>query len=160
MLAAAEEAAAEKKISRDVAWDCRKFNYNRGVPLEQIVRGDGFIMSGKIFPAGTLLPGNQNNDPNAAGSIGAWVGWGTSTGSLDEHLADPTAPGIFWTQYFLLSNGMLVGEGWFAPVGTNEAAIVGGTRAFFSASGRVSAMVIGTNVTGCANVRYTIALRK
>ena len=43
-----------------------------GISLDQIVRGDGFIINGKIFPAGTLPPGTQSNDPNDPGSIGTW----------------------------------------------------------------------------------------
>ena len=62
------QGATERILTLDVAVDCRTFSYNRGVPLEQIVRGDGYILSSKVFPAGTLPPGLQTNDPNAPGS--------------------------------------------------------------------------------------------
>ena len=136
-LAGAVQAATEETITVDVADDGRTFDYNRGIPLAQIVRGDGFIISGKIFAAGTLRPGTQSNDPNDPGSIGNWLARGTSTGSLAEHLANPTSPAIFWSQYLMLNNGMLVSEGWFAPSGANEAALIAGTRAFRGASGEL-----------------------
>ena len=82
-----------------MALDCRTFNYTRGLTLDQIVRGDGFIINGKIFRASTLDPGTQSNDPNDPGSIGTYVSRGTSTGTLAEHLANPESPGVFATQY-------------------------------------------------------------
>jgi len=159
-LAEVAQAATETTITLDVAWDCRTWNYTRGLPLTEIVRGDGFIMSGKIFPAGTLQSGTPSNDPNDPGSIGDWVGRGTSTATLAEHLAHPQEPGVFWTQYFMLKDGMLVSEGWAAPAGANEAALVGATRAFRGASGEVSTAIMGTNITGCPNARVTITFEK
>ena len=157
----AVQADTERTIPLDVATDCRTFNYSQGIPLAQVVRGDGFIMNGKIFRAGTLPAGTQNNDPNAPGSIGTWVGRGTSTGTLAEHLANPSSPAIFWTEFLLLNDGRaLVSEGWFAPAGFGRAAVIGGMGAFSGASGEFSAMSIGTNITGCSNVRFTITLKK
>ena len=143
-----------------MAVDCRTFNYSRGIPLAEIVRGDGFIINSKIFPSGTLSTGNQTNDPNNPGSVGTLVSRGTTTATLAEHLANPSSPAIFHTQHLLLNNGMIVSEGWFAPGGTNEGAVVGGTRAFRGASGELSAVNIGTNSTGCPNTRLTIILQK
>src|SRR5262245_54741471 len=87
------QGATEETMTLDVAVDCRVFGYNRGVPLEQIVRGDGYIISGKVFPAGTLRPGPQTNDPNAPGSIGVLVSRGTTNATLAEHIANPNVPG-------------------------------------------------------------------
>ena len=154
-------AGNEKTLRFDVASDCRTFNYARGFPLDQIVRGDGFIMNGKIFPADSLPSGVQSNDPTAAGSIGTLVARGNSTATLAEHLANPQAPGVFWTQYFMLNGGnMLVSEGWFAPSGANMSALVGGTGDFRGVGGEVFVTNIGTNATGCANARVTIVLEK
>jgi hypothetical protein len=137
---------------RDVALDCRAFNYSRGIPLAEIVRGDGFIINGKIFPAGTLRPGNDLNDP---GSIGDWVSRGTSTATLAEHVANPESIGIFSTNYYLLNDGRaLVSEGWFKPAGVGRAAITGGMGAFSGTSGEVSGVNISTNSTGCPNTRF------
>ena len=85
--------ATEKRITLDVALDCRTFSYNRGVPLEQIVRGDGYILSAKVFPAGTLPSGPQTNDPNAPGSIGTFVTRGTTGTDLRSTLRTRTCLG-------------------------------------------------------------------
>ncbi len=149
------------RLALELAEDCHKFNYMRGLTLDEIVRGDGFIAGGKIFPAGTLPVGDATNDPNAAGSIGDWTARGTSTGTLAEHLANPSAPAIFWTQYLLLNDGRgLIGEGWFAPSGANQTAITGGLGSFRNVNGEMFTEVIGTNVTGCGNYRLTFALKR
>jgi hypothetical protein len=154
------QGATEQTITLDLALDCRTVDYNRGVPLDQIVRGDGFIATFKVFPAGTLPSGSQRNDPNDSGSIGTFVIRGTTTGTLAEHLADPDAPGVFVTEYLLLNGRGLVGDGWFAPGGANQTAITGGWGAFRGASGEMSFTTIGTNTTGCPNQRTTITLVK
>jgi hypothetical protein len=154
----AVRADTEKSITLDVALDCRTFNYSRGIPLDQIVRGDGFILNGKIFPAGTLRPGNDPNDP---GSIGTYVSRGTSTATLAEHLANPESIGVFSTDYYLLNDGRaLMSEGWFKPSGVGRAAVTGGMGAFSGASGEVSGVDISTNSTGCPNTRFTFKLKK
>ncbi len=109
-----------------------------------------------------LLPaGTQSNDPNDPGSIGTCVSRGTSTGTLAEHLANPASPGVFATEYYLLNDGRaLVGEGWFAPSGASQVAVVGGMGAFSGAGGEVFAVNIGTNITGCPNIRLTFSLKK
>lgn len=154
--------ATEETITFDVALDCRTFKYNRGVPLEQIVPGDGYILTGKLFPAGTLRLGPQMNDPNAPGSIGTLVTRGTTNGTLAEHLANPNVPGVFETGYLLLNAGSsgLVSNGWFAPGGANRAAVTGGWGTLRGASGELSFSALGTNSTGCENSRVTIILVK
>ena len=153
---------AEETIAVDVALDCRTFKYNRGVPLEQIVPGDGYILTAKVFPAGTLRFGPQANDPDAPGSLGTFVTRGTTNATLAEHIANPNKPGVFETSYLLLNDGSsgLVSNGWFAPGGANRAAITGGWGAFRGASGEMSFVSIGTNSTGCENGRTTIVLVK
>jgi hypothetical protein len=150
----------KKTLTLDVAWDCRTFNYMRELPLDQVVRGDSFIMNGTIFPAGTLRSGNQTNDPNDPGGIGTWVARGTSTATLAQHIANPTLPAIYWTQYLSVSSGMILTEGWHAAGGANENAVVGGTRGFRGAGGEATIESLGTNSTGCDNTRYRIILTK
>lgn len=144
----------QKSLVVDVAWDCRTFNYMRAVPLDQTVRGDRAMFNGKIFPANTLRDGTHSNDPNAPGSIGTWVGRLATTATLAEHIAAPASPAIYWTQYLSLSKGMIVTEGWHAPAGANDNAVVGGTREYRGVSGDVVIETLGTNGTGCANTRY------
>ncbi|MGH9629485.1 MAG: hypothetical protein ACRD7E_14280 [Bryobacteraceae bacterium] len=155
------KADDDKRIlTLDVASDCRTFNYMRGLSLDQIVRADRFMMNGTIYRAGDLRSGSQSNDPNAPGAIGTWVARGASTGSLAQHVANPTQPAIYWTQYLSLSGGMIVTEGWHAPNGANDNAVVGGTRTFRGASGEVRIETLGTNVTGCANTRFRVIFTK
>ncbi len=155
------QPATETTITFDLAEDCRTFNYLLGLTLPQEVRGDSYILNGKLFPAGTLKPGAQTNDPNDPGSIGDYINRGTSTATLAEHLANPNKYAVFATSYFLLNDGRaLVGEGWFKPSGANQSAITGGMGGFRGASGEWSGVNIGTNSTGCSNTRVTIILEK
>jgi hypothetical protein len=156
----AVRAETETRINLDVALDCRTFNYMRGLALTEIVRGDSFILSGKIFPGGTLPLGTRTDDRNAPRSIGTFVSTGTSTDTLAGHLANPASPGVFGHQYMLLNDGMLVSAGWNAPVGTSETAVIGGTRAYRGASGEVLVESIGINATSCPDLRFTILLSK
>ena len=153
-------ADSDTSLTLDVAWDCRAFNYMRGLSLDQIVRADRFMMNGTVYRAGTLQSGSQSNDPNAPGSIGTWVARGASTASLAQHIANPTQPAIYWTQYLSLPNGMIITEGWHAPNGANDNAVVGGTREYRGANGDVTIETLGTNATGCANTRYRILFAK
>ncbi len=141
----AVQADTETTLKLDVACDCRTYAFNGG-PFSP--RGDVFIISGKVFPAGTLPVGPATNDPNDPGSIGNWTCRGTVTGAAD--------PFAFITQYHLLANGGLVSEG---PTGP-PLAVVGGMRAFSGASGEVSAEEIGPNITGCPNIRFNFKLKK
>lgn len=57
-------------LTVDIACDCR--TGSKG--FFSGTREDGlFIISGKIFPAGTLPSGNATNDPTQPGSIGDWT---------------------------------------------------------------------------------------
>jgi hypothetical protein len=39
-------------------------------------------------------------------------------------------------------------------------AVIGGMGSFSGASGDMSALAVGTNITGCPNIRFTIKLKK
>src|SRR4051812_20587651 len=47
-----------KAVELDVAVDCRTYKYNRGIPGDQALQGDSYLVKGRIFPAGTLRPGS------------------------------------------------------------------------------------------------------
>jgi hypothetical protein len=149
-----------RTIRLDVACDCRTFAYNRDALFPAVVRGDGFIVNGKIFPASSLPTGEAANDPNDSGSIGDWVCRGTESGAFAA--GSTTDPLAFVTQYHILSNGYLVSDG--PTVSANEtattAAVIGGVGFFRSAKGEVSSEIVGTNKTGCPNIRFTIKLDK
>ena len=147
-----------RTIVWDVAIDCRTWRFNAGVGFDEFGRGDGFIANGKIFPGGTLLPGTESNDPNDPGSIGSWVQRGTMAATLSEIVAG-TRPAFFATWFHLLDDGAgVVADGPHPESG--PMAIVGGMGRFRGAGGELVDEIIGSNITGCPNLRVTITLEK
>ena len=142
----AAAASGKNHITWDVAIDCRTWRFNSGLSFATFARGDGFIANGKIFPAGTLQSGVQNNDPNDPGSIGNWVERGTMAATLAEIMAG-TRPAFFATWYHLLDDGRgLVADG--PHPDTGPMAVTGGTGTFRGAGGELDAEILGTNITG------------
>ena len=147
-----------RRIRWDVAMDCRTWRNNGGIPNEAIGRGDGFIADGRMFPAGTLPPGVQSNDPNDPGSIGSWVERGTMAATVAEIVAG-ARPAFFATWYHTLNDGsMLVADGPHPESG--PMAVIGGTGRFSGASGELADEIIGWNSTGCPNMRVTVTFEK
>lgn len=146
-------------LNLDVACDCRTFSFNRGISFVEVLPGDTFIVRGGIFPAGTLPEGAATNDPNAPGSIGNWTCRGTQAVSFADAIAG-VQPAAFITQYHLLNDGRgLVSDG---PTGEPEGlfAVTGGLGSFSGAGGNLTATIIGTNATGCPNIRFAFNLTK
>ncbi len=154
----------------DVAVDMRAFAAvpSTGNPPGEPVgpnRGTTFIVSGKIFPEGTLPSGTASNDPNQEGSIGDWVCRGILTSDLASQLAGTDEIGFDTTQMFIFgsdrraiwSEGL---EGGLGEAGvTTHRIVLGGTGSFFGASGEVVQESLGTNATGAPNIRLTFRLR-
>jgi hypothetical protein len=132
-----------------------------GVGLPQMgppQRGNTFIINGKIFPAGTLLPGPQQNDPNAAGSIGDFYCRATVANNLP---AGPGLPDLINTQLFrfnsqnqITTEGIESGEPGLAWMRV----ITGGTGIYLGASGSVRIETIGTNASGGFNQRVVFKM--
>jgi hypothetical protein len=144
----------------DVACDCRT-----GSPgFFSDKRGDPFIVSGKIFPAGTLPSGTAANDPtqpvNGVSSIGDWTCRGQVAGAFPPAiaLAYSSSPFAWNTQYFVLKRGALTAEGYALPTG-ELLSVTGGIRSFSGASGFLEEAPFGTNATGCPNFRAKFRLR-
>jgi hypothetical protein len=157
-LALVVQAATEETLTLDVAIDCRTFNFNRGISPDQVVRGASFIANGKIFRAGTLLTGARSNDPNAPGSIGAFIEHGTMAATIAEIVAGKR-PAFVATWLHVLNDGRgIVADGPHPDSG--PMAVVDGMGGFSGASGEVAVNIIGTNSTGCPNVRSTFHLKK
>jgi len=111
-----------------------------------------------MFHAGTLPSGTQSNDPNDPGSIGSWIERGTMAATLAE-IGAGTRPAFFATWYHLLDDGRgLVADGPHPDSG--PMVVTGGMGAFSGASGELSAEIIGTNISGCPNLRLTINIEK
>jgi hypothetical protein len=143
-------------LTFDVACDCRTgspafFSGNRG---------DAWIVSGKIFPAGTLPSGAATNDPTlpvrGVAPIGEWTCRGQNAFPFPPAIAAAysATPFAFNTQYFILKDGRaLTVEGFpILPEG-ERLAITGGIGGFSSASGDVQEAPFGTNATECPNFR-------
>lgn len=151
-------ASAHKRLTWDVAIDCRTWRFNGGVSPEEFGRGDGFLAHGRIFRRGALGAGAQNNDPNDPGSIGTWTQRGTMAATGAE-IAAGARPAFFATWFHFLNDGSgLVVDGPHPESG--PMAVVGGMGRFSGASGELSDEIIGTNSTGCPNLRLTIDLEK
>jgi hypothetical protein len=151
------QAAGDKALNFDVACDCRTgspafFSGNRG---------DAWIISGKIFPAGTLPAGTATNDPTlpvrGVAPIGEWTCRGQSAlpFPLAVAAAYSASPPAFNTQYFILNDGRaLTVEGYVLPNFTGERlSVTGGIGDFSGAAGDVEEAPFGTNSTGCPNFR-------
>jgi hypothetical protein len=146
-------------LSVDVACDCRM-----GSPLFfSGTRGDAWMIAGKIFPAGTLPTGAATNDPTlpvqGVEPIGEWICRGQSALPFPPALeaAYAASPVAFNTQYFVWNDSRaLTLEGYALPGFTGERlSVTGGIRAFSGAAGDVEQTPIGTNGTGCPNLRVT-----
>jgi hypothetical protein len=159
------EAANIHSLSFDVACDCR----TASPAFIAGNRGDAWIVSGKIFPAGTLPTGPATNDPtlpvNGVASIGDWTCRGQSATPFPALPAPVAAaysgtPFAFNTQYFILKDGRaLTVEGYAMenPLG-ERLSVTGGIGGFSGAAGDVVETPFGTNATGCPNfsAKFTI----
>jgi hypothetical protein len=154
-----------RKVVYDVACDARTFRLNKSGTLMDARRGDGFIVQGKIYPAGTIPPGGTIENPGpfdpdtTPGSIGNWICRGTFNFDISEILAGAN-PHLYSTQLHLFDNGRgLVHEG---PEGgaPELRAITGGTGRFSGASGEVLEEPIGVNSTGLFNIRHTFKIKR
>jgi hypothetical protein len=154
------KAANQHILTFDVACDCRTgspafFSGNRG---------DAWIVSGKIFPAGTLPTGTATNDPTlpvgGVAPIGEWTCRGQRALPFPLAAYDASPP-AFNTQYFILNDGRaLTVEGYALPGFTGERlSLTGGIGGFSGAAGYVEEGPFGTNTTGCPNFRAKFTIR-
>jgi hypothetical protein len=151
----AHAAASARVLTLDVAADCRTF-------VPGLSRGETNMVTGKIFPGGTLPRGIADNDPvlpvNGVAPIGDWHHRSQTVLPLplDIAAAYSAAPPILATFYFFLEHGgALVSENW-GIIEVNGIPIVpgvitGGYGRFSGAAGDTRATIIGTNATGCPN---------
>jgi hypothetical protein len=147
-------------LTFDVACDCRT-----GSPTFFAgTRGDAFIISGKIFPAGTLPSGTATNDPtlpvHGVSPIGDWTCRGQVAAPFRPDIASAysSTPFAWNTQYFNVKGGALTAEGYALPTG-ELLSVTGGIRGFSGASGYIEETPFATNATGCPNFRAKFRLR-
>lgn len=152
---AAARAASARVLTFDVAADCRTVVAGLG-------RGAPNIVTGKIFPGGTLPHGNADNDPalpvNGVAPIGDWHHRSQNALPLPPDIAGayPSTPPVLVTFYFLFDNGQaLVTENWgiieVDGIPTVPGVVTGGVGRFSGAAGDIRSTILGTNATGCPN---------
>jgi hypothetical protein len=140
---AAPAPAATTPVAFDVCCDGRTYRLANGLGGEP-GRGAGYIVNGKLFPAGTFAKGPTN--PDSPGSVGTWVCRGHFYYGLDEIMRG-AAPHVASTQYYILDDGsMLVSDGleggaWFLR------AVTGGTGRYLGTRGLCTEEQVGTNTT-------------
>ena len=144
----------------DVAFDGATFAVNQVAPgAPALARGDTFVLNGKVFPGETIPAGNDFN-PNSPGSIGNFICRGTLLFSGAE-IAAGAAPFVATTQTFVLDGGSaLLTEGLEAGVSPITRSVTGGWGQYSGAGGEVTLNLIGFNITGFENYRFTFTLKK
>jgi len=154
-------AATPNIATYDIACDCRT---GVGGPN----RGDPFIITGKIFPAGTLPTGPATNDPtqpvNGVQPIGTWTCRGQNAAPFPGPLVDAygTSPFAYFDWHFVFNDGRGLNAAGYPTVATGEAgalSVTGGIGAFFGAAGEIRSASFGVNATGCPNFRVNISFR-
>jgi hypothetical protein len=151
---------AAKHITIDVACDGRTYIQNNVDPSAAgSHRGDTFIVEGQIYPGGTIPAGQGVFSPDNPGSIGKWICRGVWMVSSDQ-LAAGASPAFDTSQIYLLpdDSNQLFSEGLEGPVPTTRA-VVGGAGSSNGVTGQVRQELLGTNVTGLFNFRFTFDLR-
>jgi hypothetical protein len=150
-------ASAARTLTIDVAADCRTF-----VPGTN--RGDVIMVSGKIFPAGTLPIGSADNDPvlpvNGVAPIGEWLNRTRQTVPFPPEIASAysSVPPTFGNFYYLFNDGRALTTDGYGIIVVNGTPVVpfsvtGGIGGFSGAAGDGLGTIIGTNATGCPNAR-------
>ena len=136
---AAVHAALSHVLTLDVAADCRTLSPG-------LNRGETNMVTGKIFPGGTLPRGTADNDPalpvNGVAPIGDWHHRSQNALPLPPDIAAAysSTPPVLATFYFFFNNGAaLVTEAWgiieVNGVPTVPGVIVGGIGRFSGAAG-------------------------
>jgi hypothetical protein len=160
-VAKAGQAAHAHVLGFDVAADCRTV-------VSGTNRGDLNMVSGKIFPFGTLPSGIASNDPtlpvNGTAPIGDWHHRSQQTFPLPPDPAYGSTPPYLATFYFIFHNGhALITENYgivdVKGSPTVLGVVTGGIGRFSGAAGDVLGTIIGTNATGCPNGRNRFNIR-
>lgn len=157
---AVAQAKPTETFTLDVACDGTTLSLNSADPEFPFARSDIAVVNGNIYPEGSLPSGVTDFDPSAPGEIGTWR-------CLFASLAEPPLIGAV-TYYFALT-GDDSEESLILVQGLNSHqfpgsvprlhAIVGGTGEYAGATGEVLEEVIGTNVSGCFNLRFDFRIR-
>ena len=149
----------ERSFVIDVACDARTYAQNSVDPSATgSHRGDTFIVAGRIYPGGTIPAGEGVFSPDNPGSIGKWICRGVWMVSSDQ-LAAGASPAFDTSQIYLLPDDskQLFSEGLEGPQPTLRG-VTGGAGSMMGAAGQVRQELLGTNVTGLFNFRFSFRL--
>lgn len=155
------DSGGQGEFTIDVACDARTYRQNNVNPAATgSHRGDTFIVSGKIYPGGTIPAGQGVFSPDNPGSVGDWTCRGVWLVSSEE-LTSGSAPAFDTSQIYLLpdESKQLFSEGLEGPAPTLRA-VTGGTGSMAEATGQVRQELLGTNVTGLFNFRFTFKVNR
>ena len=162
-----DHARDDKTLKVDVAIDAATFSPNNNDPSDPSnpKRGTTFIVTGKIFPAGTIPPGVTSFDPNQPGSIGLWACRGVFLADLADIMSGKAKHAFDTTQLFFFpdDNNLIAVEGIEGSVGvTTQRVVLGGTGMFTGVSGTASQETIGLNQNGNGlfDLRFTLNLKR
>lgn len=147
----------------DISCDGHKFALNQlNHSATAIQRGDTFVLSGSIYPAGTIPAGGTRTSPSTfgpdhEGSIGTWICRGVFLAAGPELKNEKIQRAT--TQYFLFNDkNRIFTEGFEGPVMTTRA-VLGGVRDFAGVRGVATMERIGINATGSYNLRIVFTLQ-
>ena len=122
-------------------------------------RGDTFIVSGKLYPGGTIPAGGTRAEPlpfdihALEGVLGEWNCRGTFDNDLEA--IQMGARHVMTTVHYIFENGdSIVSDGPEPGATSVVRAIVGGTGQYAGAQGQVFAEPIGRNMSGGGNFRF------
>jgi hypothetical protein len=174
ILPSAIRAGADDEVTTftiDVATDIATNTQNNVNPRQSpdlFARGDTFILSGNIYPGGTLPSGKANNDPNAPGSIGKYRVVGTFSEGIENFeravAGLPASPVIaIGDEIFSLPNdGTTIATSGLWPNAHFSArrVVLGGTGNYREIVGEAIEQNIGENAGGFCNFRITFRIRK
>lgn len=144
----------------DVAFDGKSLSYSRPDAWGSgVARGDTFIVTGRIYAAGSIPDGDTTYTfaANSDGSIGSVVSTGMYT-------VDATAIAAGEPLYASTSHVILLDTGDGLMTQGLEGSVdeirflIGGMGQYSGAVGQVTQQVLGTNDTGGQNVRLTFQM--
>jgi hypothetical protein len=156
----AASAADQTQVVLDVAVDGRTWGFNRsGVGQTGVVRGDTFVVNGKIFPGGSIPSGDTTGalSPDSDGSIGTLICRGLFVVNAADLSNGVNISQASDQQFYLDEGNGLVTQGVEGTVAVMRA-VIGGTGQYSGAIGQVSEEVLGWNETGGLNLRFTFNL--
>ncbi len=141
--AAAAAPAAAEDLRLEVCCDGRTFKLDNGVGGGP-TRGSAFIVSGRLYPAGTFAKGKTG--PDTPGSVGTWVCRGHFNYDLGD-IAKGATPHVATTQYYVFNDGsMLVSDGMEGGQWVQRA-VTGGTGKYTGAAGICTEEEVAENDT-------------